>query len=183
MNKDGDLLKDFFDAIGLEWDNNFIIPKNQNETLDLIGFELGKRINSHFKDKVVRNSYGMLMLKNPLYFSSKDNTLRFMPKKEHYQIWNNYFEESNEWVRKEFFPHKERLFPKKDLSNYKENYELKEMKPEYWDRIAKFIVDFVINRKKIINDRDKLILKNLKTFKIKTKSFNLKQKSCKRFKI
>ncbi|HEB7552868.1 TPA: hypothetical protein RZH74_001573, partial [Campylobacter coli] len=156
--KDGDLLKDFIDAIGLEWDDNFIIPKNQNESLDLIGYELGKRINFHFENDVTRNSYGVQMFKSPLYFSSKDKALKFMPKKEHYQIWNDYFEEGNEWVRKEFFPCKERLFPKKDLSDYKENYELKEIKPEYWDRIAKFIVDFAINRKNIINDRDKLIL-------------------------
>ncbi len=157
--KDGDLLKDFIDTIRLEWDDNFIIPKNQNETLDLIGYELGKRINFHFENNVTRNFYGVQMFKSPLYFSSKDKALKFMPKKEHYQIWNDYFEEGNEWVRKEFFPCKERLFPKKDLSDYKENYELKEIKPEYWDRIAKFIVDFAINRKKIINDRDKLILK------------------------
>ncbi|HEB9286099.1 TPA: hypothetical protein RZK15_001532 [Campylobacter coli] len=41
--RDGDLLKDFINAIGLEWDDNFIIPDNQNETLDLIGFKLGKK--------------------------------------------------------------------------------------------------------------------------------------------
>ncbi len=155
--KDGDLLKDFVNAIGLDWDDDFIIPKNLNETLDLIGFELGKRINSHFKHGGERDLYGLGMIRISSYLSSKDKALKFMPKKEHYQIWNDYFEESNEWVRKEFFPHKERLFPKKDLTNYKENYELKEMKPEYWDKIAEFIVDFAKNRKKIIDDKDKLI--------------------------
>ncbi len=155
--KDGDLLKDFANAIGLEWDDNFIIPDNQNETLDLMGFELGKRINFHLKNGRERNLHGLTLPISSLYLCSRDKDLKFMPKKEHYQIWNDYFEESNEWVRKEFFPHKERLFPKKDLSNYKENYELKEMKPEYWDRIAKFIVNFAKNRKKIIDDKDKLI--------------------------
>lgn len=147
--KEGDLLKDFVDAIGLKWDDSFIIPENQNETLDLIGFELGKRINSYFKNAGERNLCGVQLFASPLYFSSKDKDLKFMPKKEHYQLWNDYFEESNEWVRKEFFPHKERLFPKKDLSNYKENYELKEMKPEYWDRIAEFIVDIIKSEKEI----------------------------------
>ncbi|HFU2807143.1 TPA: hypothetical protein ACH5NL_000472, partial [Campylobacter coli] len=155
--RDGDLLKDFIDAIGLEWDDNFIIPDNQNETLDLIGFKLGKRINSHLKNRHERDLHGMTWPFYSLYFCSKDKALKFMPKKEHYQIWNDYFEETNEWVRKEFFPHKERLFPKKDLTNYKENYELKEMKPEYWDKIAEFIADFAKNRKKIIDDKDKLI--------------------------
>lgn len=62
----------------------------------------------------------------------------------------DYFEESNEWVRKEFFPHKERLFPKKDLTNYKENYELKEMKPKYWDKIAELIADIVKTKNQTI---------------------------------
>ena len=173
--KDGDLLKDFVDAIGLKWDDSFIIPENQNETLDLIGFELGKRINSHFKNVGERNLCGVQLFASPLYFSSKDKELKFMPKKEHYQIWNDYFEETNEWVRKEFFPYKERLFPKKDLSNYKENYELKEMKPEYWDRIAKFIVDLAKDRKKIIDDKDKLIAQ--KDQIIQTKNQELESKT------
>ncbi|EOE2133049.1 hypothetical protein ACKCGC_001890 [Campylobacter coli] len=69
----------------------------------------------------------------------------------------DYFEESNEWVRQEFFPHKERLFPKKDLTNYKENYELKEMKPEYWDRIAEFIADIVKTKNQAIQNKDNQI--------------------------
>ncbi len=66
------------------------------------------------------------------------------------QSYIDYFEESNEWVRKEFFPHKERLFPKKDLTNYKENYELKEMKPKYWDKIAELIADIVKTKNQTI---------------------------------
>ncbi|ENU2814777.1 hypothetical protein ACE4OR_001793, partial [Campylobacter coli] len=61
------------------------------------------------------------------------------------------------WVRQEFFPHKERLFPKKDLSNYKENYELKEMKPEYWDKIAEFIADIVKTKNQAIQNKDNQI--------------------------
>ncbi|EEQ63074.1 M protein repeat protein [Helicobacter pullorum MIT 98-5489] len=154
---EGDLIKDFLQNLGLKLDNSFVIPPSQNETLDLIGFELGERLNTHFKNRAERNLYGLEMFRCSPHFQSKDKELKFMPKKDHYKAWNDYFEESNEWVRKEFFPHKERLFPKKDLSNYKENYELKEMKPEYWDRIAAFIVDFAKNRKKIIDDKDKLI--------------------------
>ncbi|EJC8350285.1 hypothetical protein M0761_001965, partial [Campylobacter coli] len=74
------------------------------------------------------------------------------------QSYIDYFEESNEWVRKEFFPHKERLFPKKDLSDYKENYELKEMKPEYWDRIAEFIADIVKTKNQAIQNKDNQII-------------------------
>ncbi|HEC1735441.1 TPA: hypothetical protein R1688_001773, partial [Campylobacter coli] len=81
----------------------------------------------------------------------------FQPAKEVTQSYMDYFEESSEWVRKEFFPHKERLFPKKDLTNYKENYELKEMKPEYWDRIAEFIADIVKTKNQAIQNKDNQI--------------------------
>ncbi|HEC1786329.1 TPA: hypothetical protein R1733_001172, partial [Campylobacter lari] len=137
----GDLLKDFIHSVGLEWDDKFIIPPKQNETLDLIGFELQKRLNK-LGCGFDNYSYSTKLFSDK-YFSSKELSLKFQPPKEIIQSYIDCFEESNEWVRKEFFPHKERLFPKKDLSNYKENYELKEMKPEYWDRIAEFIADII----------------------------------------
>ncbi len=147
----GDLLKDFIHSIGLKWDDKFQIPKRENETLDLIGFELLSRINKlnpfmfksryfdivEYFDKNCTNSYQCASLK-------------FQPPKEIIQSYIGYFEESNEWVRKEFFPYKERLFPKKDLTDYKENYELKEMKPEYWDKIAELIADIVTTKNQTI---------------------------------
>ncbi|HEB9317272.1 TPA: hypothetical protein RZK32_001571, partial [Campylobacter coli] len=142
----GDLLKDFVYSIGLEWDNEFIIPPKQNESLDLLGIELLKRANvllPLFQDSIKNIFRGDLHNFIIKHFSSKDPHLKFQPPKEIIQSYIDYFEESNEWVRKEFFPHKERLFPKKDLTDYKENYELKEMKPEYWDKIAEFIADIV----------------------------------------
>ncbi|MGJ0157669.1 hypothetical protein ACP0SI_01115 [Campylobacter coli] len=147
----GDLLKDFIHSIGLEWDDKFKIPKKDNETLDLIGFELLSRINKlnpfmfksryfdivEYFDKNCTNGYQYISLK-------------FQPPKEVTQSYIDYFKESNEWVRKEFFPYKERLFPKKDLTDYKENYELKEMKPEYWDKIAELIADIVTTKNQTI---------------------------------
>ncbi|BEK08378.1 hypothetical protein B10879_03580 [Campylobacter coli] len=157
----GDLLKDFIHSIGLEWGDKFIIPPKQNETLDLIGIELLKRINKHLPWQVenkINHSRGDLSKYICQYFqNSKDPHLKFQPAKEVTQSYMDYFEESNEWVRKEFFPHKERLFPKKDLTNYKENYELKEMKPEYWDRIAEFIADIVKTKNQAIQNKDNQI--------------------------
>ncbi|XAK03178.1 hypothetical protein AAID96_03550 [Campylobacter coli] len=150
----GDLLKDFIYSMGLKWDDGFFIPLKQNETLDLIGIELLKRINKHLPWQVedkINHSRGDLSKYICQYFqNSKDPHLKFQPPKEIIQSYIDYFEESNEWVRKEFFPHKERLFPKKDLTDYKENYELKEMKPEYWDRIAEFVADIVKTKNQTI---------------------------------
>ena len=157
----GDLIKDFLHIFNLDLDESFTLPPNQNEGLDLLGFELLDAINKHFDtyswSPNGRSAYIPFDIQGS-FFNSKDPALKFMPKKEIYKAYIEYFEESNEWVRKEFFPHKDRLFPKKDLSNYKENYELKEMKPEYWDKIPNFIVDFSKDRKRLLDSKDKELL-------------------------
>ncbi|MCW0256968.1 hypothetical protein OJP23_07450, partial [Campylobacter lari] len=144
-----DLLKDFVYSIGLNWDDKFIIPERQNETIDLLGIELTKFLNSHLGN--------VLKADIQKHFTSKDPSLKFQPPKKTIQSYIDYFEESNEWVRKEFFSYKERLFSKKDLSNYKENYKLKEMKPEYWDKIAEFIADIVKTKNQTIADKTNII--------------------------
>ncbi|EAJ4178213.1 hypothetical protein C3W21_08245, partial [Campylobacter coli] len=154
----GDLLKDFIYSVDLKWDEKFQIPIKENETLDLIGFELLSRVN-RLKPFMFKSRYFDIVE----YFDrnctnvKQYSHLKFQPPKEIMQSYINYFEESNEWVRQEFFPHKERLFPKKDLSNYKENYELKEMKPEYWDKIAEFIADIVKTKNQAIQNKDNQI--------------------------
>ncbi|EAK5530448.1 hypothetical protein B4R09_06985 [Campylobacter lari] len=125
----GDLLKDFIYSIGMKWDGDFKYPK----------------VNG-----LIDNPRLTFVLYRKHFIFNNDN-LKFMPPKDVYESYLNYFEESNEWVRKEFFPHKERLFPKKDVSNYKENYGLKEMKPEYWDKIAEFIADIIKDKNKPSN--------------------------------
>ncbi|WP_223207680.1 hypothetical protein [Campylobacter coli] len=154
----GDLLKDFIHSIGLKWDDKFQIPEKENETLDLIGFELQQRLNCYLLGGYeYANKNGLTVFTDKHFQNSKDPHLKFQPPKEIIQSYVDYFEESNEWVRKEFFPHKERLFPKKDLTNYKENYELKEMKPEYWDKIAEFIADIVKTKNQAIIDKEQTI--------------------------
>ncbi|HGG0145753.1 TPA: hypothetical protein ACJE62_001947, partial [Campylobacter coli] len=113
----GDLLKDFIYSVDLKWDEKFQIPIKENETLDLIGFELLSRVN-RLKPFMFKSRYFDIVE----YFDrnctnvKQYSHLKFQPPKEIMQSYINYFEESNEWVRQEFFPHKERLFPKKDLS-------------------------------------------------------------------
>ncbi|HID0200225.1 hypothetical protein [Campylobacter coli] len=178
----GDLLKDFIHSIGLEWDDEFIIPPKQNESLDLLGIELLRRVNSISSRYTGVQPFIKTFCEK--HFTSKDFHLKFQPPKEVVQSYIDYFEESNEWVRKEFFPHKERLFPKKNLSNYKENYELKEMKPEYWDKIAEFIADIVktknqniADKTNIIQNKDKIITDQ--TTQIKSLQVNIKDSEVK----
>ncbi|EPB9173443.1 coiled-coil domain-containing protein [Campylobacter coli] len=178
----GDLLKDFIHSIGLEWDDEFIIPPKQNESLDLLGIDLLRRINKFLPlfcnnaRNIFRGDLHHFAVK---HFTSKDSHLKFQPPKEIMQSYINYFEESNEWVRQEFFPHKERLFPKKDLTDYKENYELKEMKPEYWDKIAEFIADIVSTKNQNIADKTIIIQNKDKVIVNQTNQINSLQTTLK----
>ncbi len=150
----GDLIKDFLNIINLKWDDNFMLPPRTNESLDLLGFELQRRLNLlNLGGYISTDNKNSLLKFTEKYFHSKTQLLKFQPKKDILQSYLDYLKESDEWVRKEFFPHKERLFPKKDLTNYKENYELKEMKSEYWDKIAEFIADIVKTKNKIISQK------------------------------
>ncbi|EIZ8408953.1 hypothetical protein MQX10_000754 [Campylobacter coli] len=178
----GDLLKDFIHSIGLEWDDEFIIPPKQNESLDLLGIDLLRRINKFLPlfcnnaRNIFRGDLHHFAVK---HFTSKDSHLKFQPPREVVQSYIDYFEESNEWVRKEFFPHKERLFSKKDLTDYKENYELKEMKPEYWDKIAEFIADIVSTKNQNIADKTIIIQNKDKVIVNQTNQINSLQTTLK----
>lgn len=147
-----ELLKDFIHAINLKWDANFILPCRQNERLDLIGFELRRRLNN-----ILPQSDTWLFDRIDNFFKSTNHHLNFKSKKNIIQSYLYHLKESNEWIRKEFFPHKERLFSKKFLAHYKENYELKRMKPEYWDKIADFIADITITKNRAIQNKDNQI--------------------------
>ncbi|EOB0544323.1 hypothetical protein ACIP58_000732 [Campylobacter coli] len=152
------LLKDFVSCLNINWNEQFIIPNKANESLDVIGSEILLRVNKKLPlvlSGKINFLRGNLLFYVEKYFSNPK--LKITPPKDMYQFYIDYFEESNEWVRKEFFPHKERLFPKKDLTDYKENYELKEMKPEYWDQIADFVVDVVETKNKTIQNKDDLL--------------------------
>ena len=151
-----DLLADFLNIFNIDLDENFLIPDNQNEAIDLLGMQLKDALRNLFKNYEEFNAHGLSKVNS--YFNSKDKSLKFMPKKEIYKAYIEYFEESNEWLRKEFFSHKESLFPKRDLSLYEENYYLKEIKAEHLDKIANFIVDFSKDRKRLLDSKDKELL-------------------------
>ena len=138
-----DLLKDFLATIDVECSTDFVFPPKWNETLDLLGIEILKRVNVFNMLVENKENRNMIVSYFEKHYSSRDSSVKFMPPKELYQAYGDYFMESNEWVRQNFFPHKDVLFPPKNLEHYQENYELKEMKPEYFDTIGACIADIL----------------------------------------
>ncbi|RTI89738.1 hypothetical protein C3I03_08485, partial [Campylobacter jejuni] len=86
----GDLLKDFINTIGLEWDDNFIIPDKQNETLDLLGMEILNHFNN-YSIPILTNRYVDFIINFfDKHFTSKNPELKFQPPKEIYQSYIDY---------------------------------------------------------------------------------------------
>ncbi len=158
----GDLIKDFLSAVGIAWNPEFIIPKNQNETLDLLGIEIARHLYERELPTLENDTTSSKIYEYvSKSLTSKDLALKFMPPKEMYESYLNFYTESNEWVRAEFFPHKQSLFLPKDLNSYKENYQLREMKEEYWERVAQFIADILTD---LINAQNALSARKSASF-------------------
>lgn len=166
-----DLLKDFIHTLGLNWDQKFIIPKKQNESLNLLSMELLKALNRiiprflpNFTLDPKRIEIQSL-IQDKFYPLNKKNEFKFQLPIKTIKLYENYFKDSQEWIRREFFPNEKKYFWKKDLNNYKENYELREMKPEYWNKIAEFIAD-------IIKTKNENILSLNQTLEIKNQELS-----------
>ncbi len=164
-----DLLQDFIHALGITWSDEYKIPPRENETLDLLGMEILKRLNEYeipsIAEKVWTDRYENLIFRFfDKHFTSKDSHLVFKPPLQFYQSYIDYFKESNEWVREQFFPHKNSLFAN-HVGEYKENYELTQINGECWDRIAAFIAD-------ILKEKNEMIL-NLRNSKQSAKDIVL----------
>lgn len=106
----GSVVDDFLGAIGIKANEGFDPPENLNESLSVTGVNLLRRINHQL----------------PTYIDNKPNPLRaiivshckrhfseskyVMPAKL-YEEYDQAFAQSNEWVRQEFFPDRQHLFP------------------------------------------------------------------------
>jgi len=107
--KNGSIIEDFLDIIGLPLLDDFRIPNSQNTSFSPLGLELLRRINKKvplfIDDKI-----------NPLrsniveYFQNNFNDSKYVLSKHLFDEYQDAFKESNEWVRKNWFPEKKSLF-------------------------------------------------------------------------
>lgn len=138
------LLDDFLHSINISKSPSFSLPTHQNATLDLIGMELCKHINRlmpRFENGVFNRQRRKLELLIDEYLNTHSNPdLKFMPPKEIYKSYIDFFQDSNEFVRQNFFPHKEKLFQEIDLNQYQENYRAHIIDEKSFEKIAQLIV-------------------------------------------
>lgn len=110
--KNGSIIEDFLRLIGAPWTEEYLLPDNSNEGMSALGLALLNRFNKQVSGRVNTN-----------HEIVRDDIIKFfetnfigdkysMPRKL-YQEYDKAFADSNEWVRKNWFPEKEYLFSKK----------------------------------------------------------------------
>ncbi|MCR6577511.1 acyl carrier protein [Campylobacter insulaenigrae] len=149
----GTLLKDFVYHLGLEWDDDFVLKQNKNESFNLLGMELQSRLIK--KDLQGQNINSLLYIARKTFEGTSDNRLKFKVAKDIAKSYVDYYESSNEWVRSKYFPHRKTLFEPINWNEYKENPTLTQTNEKDWDQVAEFIAQIIISKNKIINSLKK----------------------------
>lgn len=107
---EGDLIKDFCRACGIEDNSTFIIPPRENETLSHEAIRILSKLNKaipYITDKKVNPTRGDLDRLVAKHFNSFP---RYVPSKEQAALYAAHYEISNEWVRSNIFPDRKTLF-------------------------------------------------------------------------
>lgn len=108
----GTIIHDFMHLLGLPLENKLVIPVNQNASLSDKGLKM-MRIFNIFMPVLINGKFNRFRKPLLKYFE----TYFVSNQKNQYTIpnilinaYDSAYDESNEWVRKKFFPHKTKLF-------------------------------------------------------------------------
>ena len=146
-----DLLRDFMQAIGCSWDQNFVIPAPQNEALDLLEMSLLSGINRALGPAA--DTHRGRLLKRRIFASlascrtaadaeAERAALKFAPPQAICRAYTEYFAASSDWVREHYFPGRAALFapPRWQQASYRENSQLQQLPPACWDELGGMLV-------------------------------------------
>lgn len=112
--KNKSILEDFTSVLKVEWSDNFLIPPLEKKAFSNLGLALLSRVNKKIPPDA---SLSRKKIRLDLIRSFEDlfieNGYSLSP--ELHQAYEEAYAESNEWVRKHFFPERDRLFPQRPL--------------------------------------------------------------------
>lgn len=147
--KNGSIIEDFLDAIDFSGSlEDFFIPENKNESLSYSGIQILNEYNKieiDTKKKQIDENRIIFMRIISKYFT----TPKYQMPIEIYQEIQNNFKSSNEWIRKNYFPHRKNLFTIKEYSPLPQ--------PKIEEDVLKSVVKSFI-------ELSKVSVLNLKTF-------------------
>ena len=130
--KNGDLIKDFFFAAGMEFKNDYLMPEKENQSLSFLGIKSLGYINEYVPffvknddliHGVARNKERSILMTYIQKFTSMGE--KYLPTEKVYMEYEEFYRESDEWVRKEFFPDDITLWCKSDKKEFQEKIDPK----------------------------------------------------------
>lgn len=104
------LLKDFCIAASIEWDDSFIVPEPENESMSHLAIMVLSKINRNLPYIVngsINRSRGNIADLVREHFRAYP---KFVATADQIASYNGYYQKSNDWVRENYFNHKDRLF-------------------------------------------------------------------------
>ena len=107
--KNGSIIYDLLNEIGLSIDHSDILPKNANKSLSRTGVDLLKRLN-HMIPRLIDDQINPVRDNLASYFEKYFTGDKYVMAKHLYEEYDLAFRESNEWVRKLYFPERKTLF-------------------------------------------------------------------------
>lgn len=146
---ENNLLKDFTKLIGISWSEKFILPSYINQSFNLLGIEIQKRLNEHLLEN--KNFNSLLRITKKYFENTSNERLKYIPQREVLQNYYNYFKESNEWVQINYFPNEKIIFSSTP-DDFKPNFELKNINEKDLDDIVAYILEIVKNKDDVINN-------------------------------
>lgn len=139
--KERNVILDFLNILNINWSDSFKDPGVKNQSLSALGLELLRRLNKtmplYNKNGVNLNRAAVLRF----MLRSFNDGPKFQIQLEKEKAYKEFYEESNEWLRKNYFPEREYLFT--DKPRFDDNFEYPEKDLR---NLIKFI-KMVINRK------------------------------------
>ena len=138
----GDLLSDAIAAFGLKWDGRFVRPPRINESLNLLETQVLGVVNHLLEGAADVPGGPKALLYAALHRHAgllDEPQLRFVPRADIMRQWRAWAEAGNEWVRREFFPERSRLFA--PVAQGEENCTPGCLSPACWEALGRVLCE------------------------------------------
>ena len=112
--RNGSLIEDFIHVLGADWSENYESVSRMNRSLSATGLEILRRLNN----KILIEDKENLDRRKLLHYFEKNLSLpKYSMPHSLYKEYEIAFKDSNEWIRQEWFPEKNTLFPLKEIAD------------------------------------------------------------------
>lgn len=141
------LINDISEVIGINLDDKALVfAKRKNESLSLLGIKILTELNKKIP-RFVTEGENPARIGLAVWIAKHFSEPRFVMEKELYHAYDSYYENSNQWIKENYFPEEPELFPFK----HPESVPLKISDTEL-QQITGFISELWLSRSDVLNN-------------------------------